>query len=307
MRLRKLGVGLLIGGLALSAAACGKSGSPGGPGDDGDGKQAVDAPPQMTVAKNVDVADSPDFARMKKRGHVVVGVKDSQPGLGYKDSTTGKFRGFDIDVAEYISAKLGFDPKKIEFKPTPSKAREQSLINGTVDYVVGTYTINDQRKKQVSFAGPYLVSGQDLLVRKDDDSIKGPKSIQDKKVCSATGSTSIQNVRKGHLTKEDNIVEYQRYSDCVTGLEQNKVDAVTTDAAILKGFAAQEPDKLKVVGKQFSDEPYGVGLPHDDKALRDKVNDILQKMIDDGKWQKFYDGTLGKSGTGAKPPELKRY
>ena len=82
---------------------------------------------------------------------------------------------------------------------------------------------------------------------------------------------------------------------------------MTTDDAILKGYAAQSPDELKVVGDAFSTEPYGIGLPHDDKALRDKVNDVLQKSFDDGTWQKIYDGTLGKSGSPASPPKLERY
>ena len=87
----------------------------------------------------------------------------------------------------------------------------------------------------------------------------------------------------------------------------NQVDAVTTDDAILKGYAAQEPDKLKVVGKPFSEEPYGIGLAKDDTALRDKINDILQAAEDDGTWQKIYDATLGKSGAAATPPPIDRY
>ncbi|MGH3438056.1 MAG: glutamate ABC transporter substrate-binding protein [Sciscionella sp.] len=300
MRVRTLAVGLLVSGLALATAACGKSGSPTDNANAG-------APPALQVAKNVDVAGSPTFAKMKQRKHVIVGVKDAQPGLGYKDLTTGKYSGFDIDIANYISAQLGFDPAKIEYKAVPSASREQALVNGDVDYYVGTYTINDKRKKQVAFAGPYFVAGQDLLVRKDNTDITGPRSLMGKKVCSVTGSTPIQNVRAKKLTQASNIVEYQKYSDCVTALEQGKVDVLTTDDAILKGYAAQEPDKLKVVGKPFTKEPYGVGLPHDDKALRDKVNDILQTAMDNGTWQKFYDETLGKSGSKATPPKLERY
>jgi len=86
-----------------------------------------------------------------------------------------------------------------------------------------------------------------------------------------------------------------------------QADAVTTDDAILLGYAAQQPDKLKVVGKPFSEEKYGVGLNKDDKALRDKVNDIIEASAKDGEWQKIYDATLGKSGSTAKPPALERY
>jgi glutamate transport system substrate-binding protein len=255
----------------------------------------------------VDVAGSPTFAKIKSRGGVIVGAKEDQPGLGLKSATTGKYEGFDIEIAKLVAAKLGFAADKITFKTIPSAGREQALVNGDVDYYVGTYTINDNRKKQVSFAGPYFQAGQDLLVRKDDSSITGKDTLKGKKVCSVTGSTPIQKVREEGLTEPENIVEFQGYSQCVDKLLTKEVDAVTTDDAILKGFAAQDPDNLKVIGDPFSEEPYGIGLAHDDKALRDKVNDILETAEKDKTWQDIYDSTLGKSGAKASPPKVERY
>ncbi|HEY0637664.1 MAG TPA: glutamate ABC transporter substrate-binding protein [Pseudonocardiaceae bacterium] len=294
MKLRTLVVGVLAVGLGLTA--CGKEGTPGG-----------DNTVAQTTAADVSVAGSPTFDKMKQRGKVVIGVKEDQPGLGFKDATTGEFSGFDIEIARLVAAKLGFDAEKIEYKPIPSASREQAIVNGDIDYYVGTYSITDKRKEQISFAGPYFLAGQDLLVRKDDTAITGPDALQGKKVCSVTGSTPIQRVREQQLTDAANVVEFKTYSECVTKLDQGEVDAVTTDDAILKGYAAQEPDKFKVVGKTFSTEKYGIGLPKDDKALRDKVNDILQASIDDGEWKKIYDATLGKSGSPADPPTLERY
>jgi glutamate transport system substrate-binding protein len=299
MRVRSLAIGLLVGGLALTA--CGKEGAP--------SDNVTGGGPSTTqkVAENVKVEGSPTFDRMTKNGKVVIGVKEDQPGLGYKDPTTGKYSGFDIEIARLVAAKLGFDESKIEYKTVQSAGREAAIVNGDVDFYVGTYTINDKRKAQISFAGPYFVAGQDLLVRKDDDSITGKDTLKGKKVCSVTGSTPIQRVRDEQLTEPGNIVEFQGYSQCVDKLLTKEVDAVTTDDAILKGFAAQDPDNLKVVGKPFSEEPYGIGLAHDDKPLRDKVNDILETAIDDGTWQSIYDSTLGKSGSKASPPEIDRY
>lgn len=295
MKLRTLAVGVLVGGLVL--AACGKEGTPGG-------EPAV----SQTTETNVSIAGSPTFDKMKQRGKVVIGVKEDQPGLGLKDPTTGKFSGFDIEIARLIAAKLGFDPDdKIEYKPIPSASREQAIVNGDIDYYVGTYSITDKRKEQISFAGPYFIAGQDLLVRKDEATITGPQTLKGKKVCSVTGSTPIQRIRDQQLTEPTNIVEFKTYSECVTKLDQKEVDAVTTDDAILKGYAAQEPDKFKVVGKTFSTEKYGIGLAKTDKALRDKINDILQEAIDKGDWKKVYDATLGKSGSPADPPKLERY
>jgi glutamate transport system substrate-binding protein len=297
MRVRTLAVGLLVGGLALSA--CGKEGTPSSSGGGPSTTAAVEA--------NVTVPGSATFDKMKGRGQVIIGVKEDQPGLGLKDPTTGKYSGFDIEIAKLVAAKLGFSDDKIQYKTIPSAGREQGIVNGTVDYYVGTYTINDKRKEQVGFAGPYFVAGQDLLVRKDDSSITGKDTLKGKKVCSVTGSTPIQRVRDQGLTEAANIVEFQNYSQCVDKLLTKDVDAVTTDDAILKGYAAQDSDKLKVIGQTFSKEPYGIGVPKADKAFRDKVNDILQKALDDGTWQSIYDATLGKSGSKADKPTIDRY
>lgn len=299
MRLRTLTIGLLVGGLAL--AACG-----GTPNNSGTG-----APPTTTepvgVARGVSVPGSPTFDRIQRDGTITIGVKDDQPGIGIKDPITGEYSGFDIEIAKLVAAKLGVSADRITFTPIQSAAREAAIGNGQVDLVVASYTINDKRKAQVSFAGPYFVAGQSLLVRKDDNSITGKDTLKGKKVCSVTGSTPIQRVRDQALTEPNNIVELSKYSDCVNQLEQRSVDVLTTDDAILKGYAALEPDKLKVVGEPFSTEPYGIGLAHDDAALRGKINDILQQALDDGTWQRLYDKTLGRSGVTTTKPVLQRY
>ena len=295
MKLRAMAISLLVGGLVL--VACGRETAAG---------RSDTNVPAPRVAQNVAVAGSPTFEKMTKRGTVIIGVKNDQPGLGYLNPKTNKYEGFDVEIARLIAAKLGFDPDtKIQYMPIPSAAREQAIINGQVDYYVGTYTINDARKKQISFAGPYFIAGQSLLVKADDQSITGPNTLQGKRVCSVTGSTPIRRVREQNLT--DKIVEFQNYSQCVDQLLAGQIDAVTTDDAILKGYAAQDPQHLRVVGQPFSEEPYGVGLPHDDNALRAKVNDILEAASRDGTWKQIYDGTLGASGSDATPPAINRY
>jgi glutamate transport system substrate-binding protein len=259
------------------------------------------------AAAGVQLQGSPTFDKITQRGTVVIGVKEDQPGLGFKDATTNEYSGFDIEMARLVAAQLGFGLDKIEYKAIPSAAREDSIERGEVDYYVGTYTINDKRKERISFAGPYYQAGQSILVRKDEAAITGKDTLKGKKVCSVTGSTPIQRVRDQGLTEPENIVEFQTYTQCKDQLLAKQVDAVTTDDAILAGYASQQPDELKLVGEPFSQEPYGIGMAKDDSVLRNKVNDILQAAEDDGTWQKIYDETLGKSGATATPPPLQRY
>ncbi|GHE52100.1 glutamate ABC transporter substrate-binding protein [Streptomyces vinaceus] len=236
-----------------------------------------------------------------KKDKIVIGIKFDQPGLGLK-TPDGKFTGFDVDVATYVAKELGYQPDQIEFKQAVSAERENLIANGDVKLVVATYTINDKRKAKVDFAGPYFLAHQDLLVRADDTSITKAEDLNKKKLCSVTGSTSAQNV-KTKLAPEADLLEQGGYSECLTGLENKKLDALTTDNSILAGYAAQEKNKgkFKLVGLKLSDEPYGIGLKKGDKDLQTKVNAALKKMVEDGSWQKAVDANLGPANYKAEP------
>lgn len=285
---------------ALAASACGKSGSPPVKGP------RAEQLPKYRVATDFRLPDSGTWRKARSRGRFVVGAKEDQPYLGEKDPATGKYSGFDIEIAKMVSASLGLDPNRVSFKTIASANRETALQNGQIDYYVGTYTINDNRKKLVGFAGPYYMAGQSLLVRRDDDDIKGPQDLDGKRVCSASGSTPYQRMQKDYPKAV--LVAYDTYSICVDNLLTYQVDAVTTDDAILIGYAAKAPDELKVVGEPFSKEPYGIGVPRGDNALRFAIDDALAAREKDGDWKKAYDATLGLSGVPApKPPAIDRY
>lgn len=284
----------------MLAAACGKEGSPPVKGP---------KPEQLPVYK-VDTGfrlpASPTWTKAKKRGYLRVGAKEDQPYLGEKDPATGIYSGFDIEIAKMMSASLGFDPKTIRFKTIASANRETALQNGQIDYYVGTYTINAMRKKLVGFAGPYYMAGQGLLVRTDENDINGPQDLVSKTVCSAAGSTPYQRIAADY--PKAILVAYDTYSICVDNLLTYQVDAVTTDDAILLGFAAKAPEEMKVVGKPFSEEPYGIGVPRSDNALRFALNDALEANEKNGNWKKAFEATLGLSGVPAPtPPPIDRY
>jgi glutamate transport system substrate-binding protein len=245
------------------------------------------------IASDTNFAAGTTMAKLSDAKSVKIGVKFDQPGLGYKKPGTDTPEGFDVEVAKTVAAKLGIQPGQIEWVETVSKNREPFLQNGTVDMVLASYSITDARREVVGQAGPYYVTGQQLLVRKDDSSITGPDSLGGKKVCSVTGSTSIKTVQEKYKAAP---VPFATYTECVQQLLSNSVDAVTTDGSILLGYAAQQPDKLQVVGEAFSEERYGIGFKKGDNAFCSFLNDTLTASFGDGSWKKSYDDTLGKGG-----------
>ena len=273
MKAGRLGAAAAVAALAVTLAACG-SGSP----DSGGGASGGSG--------------------------LKIGIKFDQPGLGLKKGD--QYSGMDIDVAKYVAKELGTAEDQITWVQAPSAQRETLISTGQVNFIVATYSITDTRKEKVSFAGPYFVAGQDLLIRADDTSITGPESLNGKKLCSVKGSTSAQKV-KDKFANTVQLQEFATYSECLPALATGGVDALTTDDAILAGFAAQpeNANKFKLVGKPFSTENYGIGLKKGDTALCQKITDAIKKMQSDGSLDKAIQNNLGpanyKPGPGNPP------
>ncbi|MGC3956153.1 MAG: glutamate ABC transporter substrate-binding protein [Propionicimonas sp.] len=225
-------------------------------------------------------------------GKVIIGIKFDQPGLGLQVGSD--YQGFDVEVAKYVAKELGYT--EVEFKETPSAQRETMLQSDQVKMIFATYSITDDRKQKVDFAGPYFIAGQDLLVPADNTDITGPDAMNGKKLCSVVGSTSAKKIQENYADQVQ-LQEFDTYSKCVGALG-TAIDAVTTDNVILAGFAAQDQykGKFKVVGKPFSTEKYGVGIKKGDTKLCNAINEALVKMVADGSWQAALDSTVGPSG-----------
>ncbi|MER5600428.1 glutamate ABC transporter substrate-binding protein [Streptomyces sp. NPDC002265] len=233
-------------------------------------------------------------------GKIKIGIKFDQPGLGLQ-KPDGTYAGFDVDVATYVAKQLGYTPDKIEWVQTKSADRENALARGDVKFIAATYSINDERKQKVDFAGPYLLAHQDLLIKSDSTISKGT-DLNGKKLCSVTGSTSAQNVQKT-IAPDAQLKEVSSYSECIAALQSGAVDAVTTDDSILAGFAAQDKYKgqFKLAGLKLSNENYGIGVKKGDTETVNKINDALKKMVSDGSWQKAVDANFGPANYKSEP------
>ncbi|WP_433726260.1 glutamate ABC transporter substrate-binding protein [Nocardia sp. CA-129566] len=231
-----------------------------------------------------------------------IGIKFDQPGLSVMGED-GIPHGFDIDTAIYIAKYLGVDAERISWLEAPSNRREALLDSGEVDFVVASYSITADRQQAVSFAGPYLLAGQDLLVRRDEAHIDRPEALDGRTVCTGDGSTSADKIKRDFATRVRVTVE-EAYSICVDELLEGEVDAVSTDDVILAGFAAQHPNELRVVGHPITRERYGVGVEKGDTILQSKITHAIQAMIADGSWARAVAANIEPSGYRPLPAPL---
>ncbi len=291
MQFRRTALVAALSVVALTAAACG-----------GDDESATSEP---------EVAEAPEFeegttmAELAEAGTIRVGTKFDQPGFGL-ENLEGEVEGFDVEVAKIIAGALGIAPEDIEFTETPSAVREEVLEGDEVDMVVATYTINDTRKERISFAGPYYQAGQQLMVGSDNDEIDGPEYFTenpDSTVCSVTGSTPSEQIRE-YLADPGQLVLFEEYSQCAESLRNGQVDAVTTDNVILLGFVSESDGAFKLVGEQFTEEPYGIGIPKGDVEFCEFIHETLRE--NEEAYVEAWESTAGQV-EGTEIPELPEF
>ena len=228
-------------------------------------------------------------------GKLTIGIPVDEPGIGMRDGDT--YTGFDVETATYVAAALGVPAANITWVEAEGDQRQQLLSSGGADLIVSTFSITDERKQVVDFAGPYFDASQDLLVRRNEEDITGPDTLRGRTLCTVSGTTSADNVLKRYRGKIT-LVEKPRYSECVEALAASDVDAVTTDDVILAGFAAepQYKGKLRLVGRGFSTERYGIGVKKGDSQRVEQVNAALKEYVADGSWKAALRKTVGPSG-----------
>lgn len=294
---------LLLAVLATATvlAACGSDDTSDTGGTGGSVTTAATTPSTFAAGSTMDA--------IQKKGKIVIGTKFDQPLFGLK-ALSGQPEGFDVEIAKLVATAIfGSNLSgKTEFVETPSAVREQSIIDGKVDLVAATYTINDTRKQKVAFAGPYYVAGQSILVKKDNTAITGLPSLAAKKVCTVTGSTPLKTLQERAPTADLSIL-FDTYSKCIEALKDGRVEAVSTDNVILLGFIKDNPGAFKLVGDTFTQEPYGIGVKKDDTVFRNFVNDVLEKAYKDGTWAKAFETQVGKATEipTPTPPPVNRY
>jgi glutamate transport system substrate-binding protein len=271
--IRILVIGILLA-FGFAAAACGDDD------DDNGGTQpaAQSFPPGSTMDQIV------------QRGKITIGVKYDVPLFGLLEPATNKLDGFDVALGKAIATELGLRENQIEFTEAISANRIPYLQEDRADVIISTMTINAMRKEQIEFSRPYYLAGQSILVQRSNTNINGINDLNGKRVCSAQGSTSEQNIAQ--MAPQAQLLSLQTYSACVQSMKDGRVDAVSTDDIILAGFAATDRD-LKLVGGQFTQEAYGIGVKKGKTDMAAFIDGLLNKMLQDGRWEQLYKQYLG--------------
>jgi glutamate transport system substrate-binding protein len=291
---------LAVATLTIGLSAC-SSGSTGGasatPTDPYD-KAIAAAPvaPASLVSQN-------DWAKkIKAAGVLRIGGIDTGPLFSLKDPVTGKTTGFDAGLAQMLAKYITGKPNTA-LTTTTVDTRETLIQNNTVDAVFATYSITPARATKVAFAGPYFQSGDAIMVAATNKNIKSVADLAGKTVATEANSTAVTALETAAPTVKPLL--FAQDAECVAAVQQGRADAYVIDQSILISDAVANK-KVKVVGKPFTTDPYGIGVTKADPAAKQFVDAWLKKIEADGSWARLWKSTLGTvvAGNPPTPPAI---
>jgi glutamate transport system substrate-binding protein len=289
-RLWRTLLALALAAAALAVAACGDDDD-----DDGGGNGGGGGEPAADVEQFP--ADS-TMGKIQERGEIRIGVKYDVPPFGFENPQSGEVEGFDVEMGRIIAEELGVEPRFVE---AISDNRIPFLQRGTVDLILSTMTINQERDLEIEFSEPYYIARGRILVPQDSD-IGGLEDLAGNRVCTALGSTYEETIREEAPEADLRLVD--TYSECLELLQNGAIDAISTDDVILTGMIIQD-DTLQMVGDELTVEPYGAGIKEGDREFQQFVSDTLEAAQADGRWEDIYQEWVGQYvDPDAQPPDM---
>lgn len=206
----------------------------------------------------------------------------------FQDETQKEYQGFDMDLIRAIGKEMG---KEVEIQNIGFDGLIPALQAKNIDLIISGMTITEERKQNVLFSEPYYDAGLTMIVRDDEQDIKSFKDLKGKKVAVQIGTTSAEEVKKLEGVE---VKELNTPPDCFMELKARGVDAVVNDRPVNEYYITKSgATGVKELEERLTAESYGIAMAKDNEALQKDINAALQKLKDNGEYQKIYDKWFG--------------
>ncbi|CNF87840.1 glutamine ABC transporter substrate-binding protein GlnH [Yersinia enterocolitica] len=199
-----------------------------------------------------------------------------------------KYVGFDIDLWDAIAKKLDL---KYTLKPMDFSGIIPALQTKNVDLALAGITITDERKKAVDFSDGYYNSGLLVMVKANNNDIKGEADLADKVLAVKSGTGSVDYAKANIKTKD--LRQFPNIDNAYLELGTGNADAVLHDTPnILYFIKTAGNGQFKAVDDSIKAQQYGVAFPQG-SDLREKVNAALKSLKEDGTYAAIYKKWFG--------------
>ena len=261
----------------------------------------------MSLAGCTQLASNPtvdNWDKYQQQKSITVGFDNTFVPMGFEEKN-GNYAGFDIELAKYVSKKLGIT---VHFQPIDWDMKETELQNGTIDAIWNGYSATDERREKVAFTIPYMQNTQILVVKKTS----GIHSVEDmtgKVLGAQNGSSGMLDFEEHpevlkNRVKGGDADQYQSVNEAIIDLKNDRIDALLIDRVYADYYLTTEEiaDEYDTIPSGFESESFAVGVRPADKKLLEALNQAFKELYQEGIFQQISKKWFGED---VATPEVK--
>ena len=237
-----------------------------------------------------------NWSKYQERGNITIGFDNTFVPMGFEEKN-GQYVGFDIDLAQAVSEKLGI---QVNFQPIDWDMKETELQNGTIDAIWNGYSATDERREKVAFTIPYM-ENQQVLVSKKSQNIHSVQDMTDKVLGAQAGSSGYLDFEAQpdllkNKVKDQKANQYQSFNEALIDLKNDRIDALLIDRVYANYYLQSEGilNDYNVFLAGFESEAFAVGVRPADKTLLDALNQAFISLYQEGKFQEISQKWFGE-------------
>ena len=237
-----------------------------------------------------------NWFKYQEQGGITIGFDNTFVPMGFEEKN-GQYAGFDIDLAQAVSEKLGI---QVNFQPIDWDMKETELQNGTIDAIWNGYSATDERREKVAFTIPYM-ENQQVLVSKKSQNIQSIKDMNNKVLGAQAGSSGYLNFEAQsdllkNQVKDQKANQYQSFNEALIDLKNDRIDALLIDRVYANYYLQFEGilNDYNVFSAGFESESFAVGVRPADKTLLATLNKVFVEIYKEGKFQEISQKWFGE-------------
>ena len=261
----------------------------------------------MSLVGCTQLASNPkvdNWDKYQQQKSITVGFDNTFVPMGFEEKN-GDYAGFDIELAQYVSKKLGIT---VHFQPIDWDMKETELQNGTIDAIWNGYSATNERREKVAFTIPYMQNTQVLVVKKTSG-IHSVEDMNGKVLGAQNGSSGMLDfeehpeVLKNRVKGED-ADQYQSVNEAIIDLKNDRIDALLIDRVYADYYLTTEgiADEYDTIPSGFESESFAVGVRPADKKLLEALNEAFKEVYQEGIFQQISEKWFGED---VATPEVK--
>ena len=253
----------------------------------------------MSLAGCTQMASNPkvdNWDKYQQQKSITVGFDNTFVPMGFEEKN-GNYAGFDIELAQYVSKKLGIT---VHFQPIDWDMKETELQNGTIDAIWNGYSATDERREKVAFTIPYMQNTQILVVKKTSG-IHSVEDMKGKDLGAQNGSSGMLDFEEHpevlkNRVKGGNADQYQSVNEAIIDLKNDRIDALLIDRVYADYYLTTEgiADEYDTIPSGFESESFAVGVRPADKKLLEALNKAFKELYQEGIFQQISQKWFGE-------------